>query len=141
MAKEIKSVHKLYLEAAKATPGPPVGPSLSPTGINTGDFCSKFNEATKDLAGYTVPVIITIYKDRTFSLEFKTPPVSDYIRKELGIKKGSAVPNLEKVGKLTKEQLIKIAEKKMVDLNTNDIEAAIKIIAGTAKQMGVEVEI
>lgn len=140
MAKEITSIVKIQLEAKKATPAPPVGPALSPTGINVGDFCSKFNEASAEWEGYTVPVEITIYKDRTFSLKLKTPPVSDFIRKEINIPKGSGTPNTEKVGKITRAQLRKIAEKKLNDLNTDDLDKAVKILEGTARQMGVEVE-
>ena len=140
MAKEVTAIVKLQIESGKATPAPPVGPALSPTGINVGDFCSKFNEQSKVWAGYQVPVVITIYKDRSFTLEIKTPPVSDFIRKELKVAKGSSNPNTQKVGTLTREQLKRIAEKKLDDLNTDDMEMAIKIIAGTARQMGVDVE-
>jgi large subunit ribosomal protein L11 len=138
--KEVKTVMKLYLDAGKANPAPPVGPALSPTGIDVGKFCNQYNEMTKERMGYTVPVIITIYKDRSFDLETVTPPTSDFIRKELGISKGSGEPNLNKVGELNREQLEKIAKEKMVDLNTTDMDEAVKIIAGTAKQMGIKVK-
>ena len=140
MAKQVTAVLKLQIESGKATPAPPVGPVLSPMGINVGDFCSKFNEQSKVWDGYVVPVVITVYKDRSFSIEIKTPPVSDFIRKGLKIPKGSATPNTKKVGKLSREQLVRIAEKKMNDLNTDDMEQALKIIAGTAKQMGIDVD-
>lgn len=140
MAKEVTALVKLQIESGKATPAPPVGPALSPTGINIGEFCTKFNEQSKVWAGYQVPVVITVYKDRTFSIEIKTPPVSDFIRKELNIAKGSSNPNTQNVGTLTKEQMKRIAEKKLDDLNTDDMDMAMKIIAGTARQMGVDVE-
>lgn len=141
MAKKIKQISKLYLTAGKATPAPPVGPALSPTGIDVSMFCKKYNDMTKDLGGYVVPVVITIYQDRSFDLVLRTPPVSDFIKKELNITKGSETPNTKKVGTLTRKQLEKIALKKMEDLNTDDIEQAVKIIAGTAKQMGIETEL
>jgi len=140
MAKEVTALVKLQIESGKATPAPPVGTALSPTGINIGEFCTKFNEQSKVWAGYQVPVVITVYKDRTFSIEIKTPPVSDFIRKELNIAKGSSNPNTQNVGTLTKEQMKRIAEKKLDDLNTDDMDMAMKIIAGTARQMGVDVE-
>lgn len=140
MAKEIKLKMKLTIPAGRATMAPPIGPALSPTGINSNDFITKFNEATKEGNGILTPVIITIYDDRSFSLEFKTPPVSELIRRELKIQSGSATPNLKKVGKLNKDQVMKIVEVKMPDLNTTDTAQAYKIIAGTAKQMGVQVE-
>jgi large subunit ribosomal protein L11 len=140
MAKEVKQVMKLYLDAGKATPAPPVGPALAPTGIDVGKLCNQYNEMTKSQMGYTVPVIITIYKDRSFDLETVTPPTSDFIKKELKISKGSGEPNLNKVGTLTRKQLEKIAKEKMVDLNTTDLDQAVRIIAGTAKQMGIKIE-
>lgn len=140
MAKEIKQVLKLVIPAGQASPAPPIGPALSPYGINMGDFTSKFNDMTKDGQGILTPVIITIYEDRSFDLELKTPPTSELIRRELKIKKGSGVPNLTKVGKLSKEQAEKIAEVKMPDLNTTDMDQALKIIAGTAMQMGIETD-
>ena len=140
MAKEIKSTVKLEIPAGQATPAPPIGPTLSQYGINMGDFCSKFNEATSDKDGIITPVIITVYKDSSFDFVTKTPPTSELIRRELGIKKGSGEANINKVGKLTQEQLQKIAENKLPDLNTNNIEQAKKIIAGSAKQMGIETE-
>ena len=141
MAKEIEIKIKIVIAAGKATAGPPIGPTLSPYGINVPDFCNQFNEKTKEDQGILTPVVLTIYKDRTFSFELKTPPTSELIRRELGIKKGSSTPNIDKVGKLTRAQLEKIAEIKMVDLNTSDMDQAVKIIAGTARQMGIETEL
>ena len=138
--KEIEKVLKLVIPAGQATMAPPIGPTLSPYGINGADFCSQFNAKTKKNNGILTPVILTIYKDRSFSFELKTPPTSELIRRALNIKKGSPTPNLNKVGKLTKEQIRTIAETKMPDLNTTDIEQAMKTVIGTAKQMGVEVE-
>lgn len=138
MAKEIVNKMKFTIPAGQATMAPPLGPALAPTGINSQEFITKFNEATREGQGILTPVIITIYDDRTFSLEYKTPPVSELIRRELKLKKGSATPNLKKVGKLTKEQILKIIEIKTPDLNTKDVEAAYNSVLGTAKQMGVE---
>jgi len=141
MAKEIKKIIKITIPAGQATMAPPFGPTLAPYGINAGEFCNQFNEQTREDNGILTPVVLTIYEDRTFSFITKTPPTSELIRRELKIKAGSAKPNLEKVGKLTKEQVMKIAEIKMPDLNTSDPEQAAKIIAGTAKQMGIETDI
>jgi len=140
MAKEIKVIIKITIPAGKATAAPPIGPTLAPYGIATQDFCSQFNEKTKDGQGILTPVVLTIYEDRTFTFFLKTPPTSELIRRELKIKKGSGEPNLKKVGTLTKEQIKRIFEIKQPDLNTNDLEKATKIIEGTARQMGVEVE-
>ena len=140
MAKEIKVIIKITIPAGKATAAPPIGPTLAPYGIATQDFCSQFNEKTKDGQGILTPVVLTIYEDRTFTFFLKTPPTSELIRRELKIKKGSGEPNLKKVGTLTKEQIKRIFEIKKPDLNTNDLEKATKIIEGTARQMGVEVE-
>jgi large subunit ribosomal protein L11 len=141
MAKEIKAIIKITIPAGRATPAPPIGPTLAPYGISTQEFCAQFNEKTMESNGILTPAIITIYEDRTFTFVLKTPPTSELIRRELGIKKGSARPNLEKVGKLSKAQVLKIVETKMPDLNTSDPEQAAKIVAGTARQMGVEVEL
>jgi len=140
MAKKIKVIIKITIPAGKATAAPPIGPTLAPYGIATQDFCSQFNEKTKDGQGILTPVVLTIYEDRTFTFFLKTPPTSELIRRELKIKKGSGEPNLKKVGTLTKEQIKRIFEIKQPDLNTNDLEKATKIIEGTARQMGVEVE-
>lgn len=141
MAKEIKAVIKITIPAGRATPAPPIGPTLAPYGISTQEFCAQFNERTMEGNGILTPVLLTIYVDRTFDFVTKTPPTSELIRRELGIKKGSARPNLDKVGKLSKAQVLKIVETKMPDLNTSDPEQAAKIVAGTAKQMGIDVEL
>jgi len=140
MAKKVKAVVKIIIPAGRATPAPPIGTTLAPYGISTQDFCTQFNEKTKDGQGILTPVVLKIFEDRTFSFITKTPPTSELIRRELGIKKGSGKPNLKKVGTLTKEQIKNIFEVKKPDLNTTDLEEATKIIEGTAKQMGVEVE-
>jgi len=137
--KKVKARIKIYIPAAKATPAPPIGPSLAPYGINISDFCKKFNDLTKDMEGYTIPAEITIYEDKTFDFVLKTPPTSELLKKAAGIEKGSGQPNKIKVGKITKQDLRKIAEMKIKDLNTDDIEKAMKIIEGTAKQMGLEI--
>ena len=141
MAKPIKAIIKITIPAGQATPAPPIGPTLAPYGISTQEFCSQFNERTREGQGILTPVVITIYDDRSFDFITKTPPTSELIRRELKIKKGSERPNLDKVGKLTKEQIQKIVEIKMPDLNTTDPNQAAKIVAGTAKQMGIETEI
>jgi large subunit ribosomal protein L11 len=138
--KKIKSTVKLQIPAAQANPAPPVGTALGPQGINIGEFCQKFNEATKDQAGNIIPVVITIYEDRTFEFKLKTPPVSDLLKKAANVSKGSDKPNRKKVGKISKAQVKEIAEKKMPDLNADDIEAAIKMVEGTARNMGIEIE-
>ena len=140
MAKPVKLIIKLQIKAGQATPGPPVGTALGPHGINIQDFVKKFNDATKDKGDYVIPVEMTIYEDRTFDLVFKTPPASDMIRKAAGVEKGSGEPHSKKVGKLTKAQIKEIAEKKMEDISAHDIEQAVKIIAGTARSMGIEIE-
>lgn len=139
MAKPVKTVLKLQIEAGKANPAPPIGPALGQHGVNIQEFCAQFNEATKTMSGDIVPAEITIYQDRTFTFKLKTPPASDLLRKAAGIEKGSGTPNRAKVGKITKADLRKIAERKMVDLNANDVEAAEKIIMGTARSMGIEI--
>lgn len=140
MAKKIKTVVKLQIPAGKANPAPPVGPALGQHGINIGDFCSKFNEATKDKMGDIIPAEITIYEDRSFDFILKTPPASDLLRKAAGVEKGAGNPLKDKVGKISAAKLREIAERKMSDLNANDVEAAEKIIAGTARSMGVKIE-
>jgi large subunit ribosomal protein L11 len=131
---------KVIAPAGKATPAPPLGPTLGQAGVNIGDFTKKFNDATKGMMGDMIPVVITVYEDRTYDFVLKTPPASSLILKALGKEKGSGKPNLSKVGTLTKAQLKEIAEKKMPDLNANNVEAAMKTIAGTAHQMGVDVK-
>lgn len=139
--KKVTAVIKLQCPAGRATPAPPVGPALGPHGVSAPQFVQQFNDATKNMEpGLIIPVIITIYADKSFSFVLKTPPASVLIKKALGIESASAVPNKNKVGKLSKEKLQEIAQLKLPDLNANDIEAAMKIIAGTARSMGVEVE-
>ena len=137
--KPIKTVLKLQIEAGKANPAPPIGPALGQHGVNIQDFCKKFNDATKEMIGDVVPAEITIYEDRTFDFKLKTPPASALLKKAAGIEKGSGDPLKTKVGKVTKADLRAIAERKMIDLNAYDVEAAMMIIAGTAKNMGIEV--
>lgn len=139
MAKKIKTIVKLQCPAGKANPAPPVGTALGPQGVNIMEFCNQFNEKTKQMGDIIIPAEITIYEDRTFSLILKQPPMSELIKKAIGIEKGSGVPNREKVGKLTKEQAKEIATKKMPDLNVNNIDSAIKVVEGTARSMGVDV--
>jgi len=139
--KKVAAIVKLQVPAGKATPAPPVGPALGPHGVSAPQFVQQFNERTKTVeAGLLIPVVITVYSDKSFTFITKTPPAAVLIRKALGLEKGSAVPNKEKVGTLSKEQLRAIAEQKLVDLNANDLEMAMRIIAGTARSMGVLVE-
>lgn len=138
--KKIGAVVKLQLPAGKATPGPPVGSSLGPHGINIAAFTKEFNDKTADKAGLIIPVVITIYQDRSFSFIMKTPPAAVLIKKALGIESGSGKPNKQKVGTLTKAQVKEIAEIKMQDLNAASLEAAMSMVAGTARSMGVTVE-
>ena len=138
--KPITTVIKLQIPAGKANPAPPVGPALGAAQVNIMQFCQTFNAATQDKMGDIIPVEITVYEDRTFDILYKTPPAAQLIKKELGLSSGSSVPQRDKVGQLTQEQLTKIAEIKMPDLNANDIEAAKAIVAGTARSMGVTVE-
>ena len=140
MAKKVTKKLKIIAPAGKATPAPPLGTTLGPAGINIGEFVQKFNAATQDRLGNLVPVEITIYEDRSYDFILKTSPASGLIMKKLGKEKGSGKPNTAKIGTLTQAQLREIAEEKMVDLNANDVEAAMKIIAGTARSMGVEVK-
>ncbi|SHE46137.1 50S ribosomal protein L11 [Clostridium fallax] len=140
MAKKVTGMIKLQLAAGKATPAPPVGPALGQHGVNIMGFCKEFNAKTADKAGLIIPVVITVYQDRSFSFILKTPPAAVLIKKEIGLKSGSGVPNRTKVGKITKEQIRKIAELKMPDLNAATIETAMSMIEGTAKSMGVVVE-
>lgn len=139
MAKPIKTIIKLQIPAGKATAAPPVGSTLGPHGINIGEFVKKFNAESAPLGDSIIPVEMTIYEDRTFTFVLKTPPASDLLRKAAGIEKGSGSPLKEKVGKVSKAQVREIAEKKMVDLNAHDVEAAMKIVEGTARSMGIEV--
>ncbi|KKK47412.1 hypothetical protein LCGC14_3155480 [marine sediment metagenome] len=139
MAKKIRAVIKLQLEAGKATPAPPVGPALGQHGANIMAFCKEYNERTSSQAGSIIPVEIFVYEDRSFTFSLKTPPASDLIKKALGLEKGSPAQVREKVGTISRNQLRQIAEAKMKDLNANDIDAAIRMVEGTARSMGVEV--
>ena len=140
MAKKIIGFIKLQLPAGKATPAPPVGPALGQKGVNIMEFCKTFNARTQDKQGDIIPVVITVFQDKSFTFIMKTSPASVLIRKTLKLEKGSSVPNLDKVGTITRAQLEKIAETKMEDLNANDIDAAVRIIAGTCRSMGVNVK-
>ena len=140
MAKEIKAVVKIQIQAGKANPAPPVGPALAQHGLNIAEFCKQFNDATKDKMGFVIPAEVTIYKDRSYVFKLKTPLASELLKKAAGVEKGSGEPNKKIVGKVTKAQVLEIAKMKLPDLNTTDIEAAAKIIMGTAKNMGIEVK-
>lgn len=140
MPKKIKAIVKLQIQAGQATPAPPVGPALAQHGVNIAEFCQKFNDVTKNQEGFIIPVEITVYEDRTYDLKLKQPLTSELLKKAAGIEKGSGVPNKTKVAKITKTQLKEIAQKKMPDLNTTDIEAAMKIVEGTARNMGISIE-
>jgi large subunit ribosomal protein L11 len=139
MAKKVMALVKLHLEAGKASPAPPVGPALGQHGVNMMEFCKAYNARTQESAGLIIPVVITIFSDRSFTFELKTPPAAVLIKKTLKLKSGSAVPNRDKVGKLTQAQLREIAELKLPDLNTDDIEMAMRIVAGSARSMGVDI--
>lgn len=139
MAKAVKTVITLQIPAAKATPAPPVGTALGPHGINIGDFVKKYNDATRQMEGEIVPVQITIYEDRTFDFKLKTPPASDLLRRAAGAEKGSGTPNRAKVGTVSRTDVRAIAERKMEDLNAESLDAAVKIIEGTARSMGIEI--
>ncbi len=140
MAKEVSTVIKLQIPAGQANPAPPVGPALGQHGVNIMDFCKAFNAQTQEEGGTIIPVEITVYEDRSFDFITKTPPAAVLIKEACGIQKGSGVPHMEKVATITREQVRQIAERKMPDLNANDLDAASKIIAGTARSMGVDVE-
>ena len=140
MAKKLLTQVKLQIPGGQANPAPPIGPALGQHGVNIGAFVKEFNDKTKDKMGEIVPVVISIYEDRSFSFIMKTPPVAELIKKAAGITKGSGKPLQEKVGKITKAQVRDIATKKMPDLNANDVEAAMRMVEGTARQMGVTVE-
>ncbi|HUZ92742.1 MAG TPA: 50S ribosomal protein L11 [Candidatus Paceibacterota bacterium] len=139
MAKKIKTVLKIQIQAGKATPAPPIGTALGPQGINIQDFCKKFNDATKEMTGDVVPAEITIFEDRSFTFKLKTPPASALLKRAAGVEKGAANPLTGKVGKVSRADVRKIAERKMADLNTEDLDAAERMIRGTAKNMGIEV--
>ncbi|MDQ3210520.1 MAG: 50S ribosomal protein L11 [Actinomycetota bacterium] len=139
-SKKVLANVKLQIRAAQATPAPPVGTALGQHGVNIMDFCKQYNDATQQMAGQVIPVELTIYEDRSFTFVTKQPPASELIKQAAGIEKGSGEPNRDKVARLTQSQLRVIAEKKMVDLNANDVDNAMQIIAGTARSMGVEVQ-
>ena len=139
MAKKVVEVLKLQIPAGKANPSPPVGPALGQRGVNIMEFCKAFNEKTKDMMGFTIPVEITVFSDRSFTFITKQPPATDFLKKAAGIQKGSSNPLKNKVGKITKAQLKEIAEKKLPDLNTDDVEVAMKILAGSARSIGIEI--
>lgn len=139
MVKKIKTIIKLQIPAGQANPAPPVGPALGQHGLNISEFCQKFNDATKDKMGDIIPVEITVFEDRSYDFKLKTPPAAELLKKAAGIKKGSGKPLQEKIGSITREQVKEIATKKMPDLNTVDIEAAMKIVEGTARQMGLTI--
>jgi large subunit ribosomal protein L11 len=140
VAKEIKSLVKLQIPAGKANPAPPVGPALGQAGVNIQDFCTQFNERTKDKMGNVIPVVITVFNDRSFTFVTKTPPASDLLKKAAGLDKGSSASSKEVAGKISRNQLREIAETKLPDLNANDVDAAMNIIAGTARNMGIEIK-
>ena len=140
MAKEITGYIKLQIPAGQANPAPPVGPALGQHGVNIMEFCKAYNAATQDKAGMVIPVVITVYNDRSFSFETKSPPAAVLLKKAAGLAKGSGVPNRDKVGKVTRAQIEEIVETKKDDLNANDLDAAVRIIEGTARSMGIEVE-
>ena len=139
MAKQVKTILKLNIPAGKANPAPPIGPALGQHGVAIMDFCKAYNEKTKQMQG-VIPAVITIYEDRTFTFELRKPPVSELIKQELNLKKGSQTPGRETIATLTQTQVKKIAQEKIDDLNTNDLEAAEKIVTGSAKSMGIEVK-
>jgi large subunit ribosomal protein L11 len=139
MAKEVTTQIKLQAPGGQATPAPPIGPALGQHGVNIGQFVSQFNERTKEMNGTTVPVVITVYSDRSFTFEVKSPPAAVLLKQAAAVAKGSGVPNKEKVGKVTREQVRKIAQTKMKDLNAYDLDHAEKIICGTARSMGIDV--
>lgn len=140
MAKKVKTLIKLNLPAGTATPAPPVGPALGQHGVPIMDFIKEYNARTADKKGEIIPAVITVYEDRSFTFITKLPPVAAMIKSALKVDKGSGVPNVDKVGKLTRTQLEEIAKRKMEDMNANDVEAAMKVVAGTARSMGVDVE-
>lgn len=140
MAKKIKAVVKVHIKGGEATPAPPVGPALAPHGVNMGEFCQKFNDATKELKGFRIPVEITVFEDRTYSFKAHQPQASELLKRAAGIEKGSGNPNKTKAAKISKAQLEEIAKTKIADLNTGDLKAAMKTIEGTAKSLGITVE-
>tara|TARA_Y100000310_G_C20630290_1_gene788274 strand:+ start:1143 stop:1565 length:423 start_codon:yes stop_codon:yes gene_type:complete len=140
MAKKVKAVVKLHIKAGEATPAPPVGPALAPHGLNMGEFCQKFNDATREMQGFKIPVDIMIYENRSYDLIIHQPQASELLKRAAGIEKGSGQPNKTKVAKINKSQLEEIAKQKMTDLNTDNLESASKTIEGTAKSLGITIE-
>lgn len=140
MAKQVKAIIKLQIQAGQANPAPPVGPALGQHGVAIQDFCTKYNEATKDKIGSVLPVVITVYEDRSFDFVVKTPPAAELLKKAVGVQKGSGSPLKDKIGTITNTQLEEIAKIKMPDLNAKDLDGAKKIVAGTARQMGIEIK-
>ncbi len=140
MAKKVKAIVKLQIPAGKATPAPPVGPALGQHGLNIMGFCKEYNERTASQAGFIIPVEITVYEDRSFIFTTKTPPASDLLKRALGVEKGSGIPNRQKIGKIPQAKLREIAQLKQKDLNAADVDGAMRIVAGTARSMGIEVE-
>jgi large subunit ribosomal protein L11 len=141
MAKKIQGLLKLQIPAGAANPSPPVGPALGQRGVNIMEFCKAFNEKTKDKAGFKLPVVITVYTDKSFTFEVKQPPMTDLIKKVAGVKAGSSNPLKQKIGKLTRDQIMEIVDMKIKDLNTDDKEAAARIVAGSARSIGIETEL
>ncbi len=139
MAKKVKAIVKLQIQAGKATPAPPIGPALGQHGVNIMAFCKEYNERTASLAGQIIPVEITVYEDRSFTFVTKTPPAADLLRRAAGVEKGSGNPKRDKVGRIARQQVREIADLKLKDLNTSDIEAAMRMIEGTARSMGIEI--
>lgn len=141
MAKKIQGFIKLQIPAGAANPSPPVGPALGQRGVNIMEFCKAFNEKTRDKAGFKIPVVITVYADKSFTFELKQPPMTELIKKVAGVKAGSSNPLKQKIGKLSKDQVMEIVDMKIKDLNTNDREAAARIVAGSARSIGIETEL
>ncbi|MDD4409441.1 MAG: 50S ribosomal protein L11 [Candidatus Pacebacteria bacterium] len=139
MAKEIKALIKLHIKAGKATPAPPVGPALASHQLNIAEFCTKFNDATKEMGDFKIPVVITAYKDKTYTFILKQPPAPQLIKKAISLESGSPTPNKKKVGKITRAQLEEVAKRKIVDMNTKDINQAMRTLEGTARSLGIEV--
>lgn len=140
MAKEVKKIIKLHIQAGKANPAPPVGPALAQHQVNIAEFCQRFNDATRELGDFKIPVEIMVYTDRSYDLKLHQPPAAQLIKKAIGLEKGSGTPNKKKVGKITRTQLEEIAKQKMVDLNTDNVDQAIKVLEGTARSLGIDVE-
>ncbi len=140
MAKEVKKIIKLHIQAGKANPAPPVGPALAQYQVNIAEFCQKFNDATRELGDFKIPVEIIVYADRSYDLKLHQPPAVQLIKKAIGLDKGSGEPNKKKVGKITRAQLEEIAKQKLADLNTTDMDQAIKVLEGTARSLGIDVE-